>query len=492
MGILNSIKYVTDPQLSIDDQSNPYALQQRQQLINALKQQAVNPAQMPQSGNVVARQSWVTPLAQALSGYYAGKMQKNEDTAMKGLADKKSAASQALIQSLYGQPQQSSPQPDQSAPQQVPQASQMPSPSVGSMFNSPQQSQQVPQQPMPQAAPQQQDPYAAARQKIAVIAQGIQSGTIDPELGKQLLTQAQKDATPADDYTLGDNRFSGRTNQMIAEAPGGEDKPLDELAKLTADLKAGRINQSDFNARRNLMTTRAPNMYTMPVPSPDGQPSSTAKLIANYELPPPSPARMTSASGMAIMDQVLKLNPDYHGEEYPTRQAAYKGFASGKQGDQVRAFNVGISHLNTASELADQLNNTNSPAYNKVANFFAQQTGEPAPTNFDTAKQVVKSEIVKAVVGGQASQTDREEALAGVDKASSPAQLKGAIKTAQALMSGQLGGLKRQFEGTTGRKDFERLLSEDAKQFMNTKEALGDKGDKAHPPAIQSLLDKYK
>lgn len=253
--------------------------------------------------------------------------------------------------------------------------------------------------------------------------------------------------------------------------------PLDPLSKLEDDFKNGRISKENYESRVKLLTTRAPNMYA-PVNESDPKVESAAQRIARYDAPPIVGIALRQPFGQAVMDRVEKIHgaagTTYHGEEFPTRQAAYKGFATGKQGDQVRAFNVGISHLNTAQELADALQNGDVRLLNKVSQAWATQTGSAAPTNFDTAKQVVKGEIVKAVVGGQASQHDREEALAGVDKASSPAQLKGAIQTAQRLMGGQLGGLKRQFEHSTGRNDFDSLLSPDAQQFLGTPEAKGD------------------
>ena len=54
---------------------------------------------------------------------------------------------------------------------------------------------------------------------------------------------------------------------------------------------------------------------------------------------------------------------------------------------------------------------------------------------------------------------DREAAAKTINAASSPAQLRGAIGTYKKLMQGQLGGLKQQYEQTTGKKDFERFLS---------------------------------
>jgi hypothetical protein len=456
-----------------DLQAQLNQLEQRRQMAQAMAQQNFAPAQQ-QVVNGRLMDTGIAPLVRGLAGVlntFKDKklsqqelnLQQQQNAAIKQQKQAAQDKADAALQSLTGNDQQAVPAlPQQSASDQS---------SVASMFNSPQRSSLGPMINAPNPITMGAQPPTAPDDfsgRLAKAAAAKRAG-VDPAIVDAYLKQA-----------------------AVENKPDQPDKgPLDELAKLTADYKAGRISQQDFNARRTLMTTRAPNMYSDAGNS--GDTGDVAKMIANYQIAPPSPMRMATPQGKALLAQVLKVNPDYAAEEFGSRSKAYKDFASGKQGDQVRAFNVGISHLNTASELADALNNTNSPIFNKIANTFAQQTGEAAPTNFDTAKQVVKGEIVKAVVGGQASQHDREEALAGVDRASSPAQLKGAIQTAQKLMGGQLGGIKRQYEQTTGRKDFERLLSEDAKPFLLTKEGTGDsKTPITHPPEIQSLLDKYK
>lgn len=239
------------------------------------------------------------------------------------------------------------------------------------------------------------------------------------------------------------------------------------------------------------MTTRPANMYADVAPD-DPKVDAAAKLIARYDQAPLTSMALRTPFGQAVTQKVLELNPEYHGEEFPKRQAAYKAFATGKQGDQVRAFNVGISHLNTASDLADALGNGDIPAINKISQAWAQATGSAAPTNLDTAKEVIKGEIVKAVVGGQAAAGDRERALAGIDRASSPAQLKGAIQVAQKLMGGQLGGLRRQYENSTGRKDFESQLSPDSIPYLSTKEGMGDENaGKNSKLSDDALLTKW-
>ena len=98
----------------------------------------------------------------------------------------------------------------------------------------------------------------------AAYARGIMPG--DQPTGKPGLAGTQagvpKEITDAmlkqlEGYTLapGQARFEG--GQQVARLNEVE-KPYDELAKLRADLDAGRISLQDYMARREIMTTRAP------------------------------------------------------------------------------------------------------------------------------------------------------------------------------------------------------------------------------------------
>jgi hypothetical protein len=192
----------------------------------------------------------------------------------------------------------------------------------------------------------------------------------------------------------------------------------------------------------------------------------TAQMIANYQMPPISPFAMVKPAGQALMSRVSELNPAYNGAEFPTRMKAYKDFSTGTQGKAVKSFNVAIAHLDTLSKLSDALENGDMKAINRVSNFFKEQTGKAAPTNFEAGKKIVADELVKAIVGSGGALADREETAKTVNAANSPAQLKGVIDTYQELMAGQLGGLGKQYSETTGRSDFDRYLSEEAKSVL--------------------------
>lgn len=192
--------------------------------------------------------------------------------------------------------------------------------------------------------------------------------------------------------------------------------------------------------------------------------ADTIKKIAEGDMAFPSAFALSKPYWRDIMEGVFKYDPGAN----QNRMAVMKAFNTGKESQAVKSFGVGISHLNTLEGLAGALGNGDAPAINKVANAWKEQTGSTAPTNFDTAKQIVGDEIIKAVVGAQGALGDRDKAQAVLDKAKTFDQLKGVIHTYKLLMNGQLGGLKNQYEVGTGRDDFlSRLPKEARDSFAN-------------------------
>ena len=154
-------------------------------------------------------------------------------------------------------------------------------------------------------------------------------------------------------------------------------------------------------------------------------------------------------------------------QDVASRGKAIKDFSTGTQGRQVNAFNTAIDHLSTMDKLSDALQNGDVKAFNALGNTIARQTGNPAPTNFDAAKQIVTAEVIKAVVASGGGVTERQEAERNFANANSPAQLKGLINTYQDLLGGQLKSLNLQYENTTGRKDFDKKLTPAAQAVVS-------------------------
>lgn len=160
-----------------------------------------------------------------------------------------------------------------------------------------------------------------------------------------------------------------------------------------------------------------------------------------------------------------------------TQTKTLKDFSTGIQGQMVTSFNTAIDHLSTVDKLADALNNGDVRAINSIGNVISKQTGSPAPTNFDAARQIVGAEIQKAIIRAGGTGKEREEAANAFNSANSPSQLKGVIETYKQLLGGQLNSLEMQYTANSGRKDFSSKLSPAAKDTV--KKLRGEGGASA-------------
>ncbi|MGH7118623.1 MAG: hypothetical protein ACREFP_06505, partial [Acetobacteraceae bacterium] len=83
-------------------------------------------------------------------------------------------------------------------------------------------------------------------------------------------------------------------------------------------------------------------------------------------------------------------------------------------------------------------------------------------------KEIVGDEVVKAIVGSSGAEGDRDAIKEAFHDAQSPAQLNGVITHYEGLMGGQLSGLRRQYQRTTGLNDFSSFVSNLAQQKLTT------------------------
>jgi hypothetical protein len=144
--------------------------------------------------------------------------------------------------------------------------------------------------------------------------------------------------------------------------------------------------------------------------------------------------------------------------DLPKNWQAFKGEQTainrfmGVRGDTVRSLNVITDHAQTLGDLGAALKNGNIPLFNKIAQEWAQQTGNPVPTNFDMAKTIVGTELVKALgVAGAGTAEERAALGQSINRASSPEQISGILDTVvRPLLGGQLRGLQKQWNADTG------------------------------------------
>jgi hypothetical protein len=251
---------------------------------------------------------------------------------------------------------------------------------------------------------------------------GKQLGTVDPRTGAFTATQ-----TMAPQMTPGELAVDARARERLA-----------------AETATGALTPASLDL--------AANVYLQTGQLPTGMGKSASGLRSQVM------NRATELSGGKPAAEMASGIVDAK-QDVAARGKAVKDFGTGKQGDAVRSFNTAIDHLDTLSKAAAALQNGDVRLFNTAGNAIAAATGQAAPTDFDSVKTMVGSEVAKALTGANMALKDREEIRESLSRSNSPAQLASAIRRTQELMGGQLGSLKLQYETSTGRKDFDKKLT---------------------------------
>jgi hypothetical protein len=212
--------------------------------------------------------------------------------------------------------------------------------------------------------------------------------------------------------------------------------------------------------------------------SPDVQ--AYIKKVADYEIDP----RTTSIKGghrEQVMSAVAQYDPTYDQNTFGSRAKAIKDFSTGQQGNAIRSFDVATDHLDTLQKYVAAMKNGDIPLLNKIRNAWQQETGSSLPTNVQAVAPIVGAEVSKAIIGSNNALADREELRQPLQNSRSPEQLAGAIEAYKSLMTGQLNGLKKQYEDTTGKKNFADRLRPNTKAVLMGGEGSGTPATPSQP-----------
>lgn len=273
------------------------------------------------------------------------------------------------------------------------------------------------------------------------------------------------DAAAAKNYTL------------VAQIYEKNQTYTDKVAAAAQKLQENKNKQDEKN-HTNAQWLASPTGQAWIAQQPEAEQMKYRAFVQQYGGHVPR-----SAPAMALQ-KFLQEHPEASAEQvtqfaahYGSVNKAERDFATGKQGQQINSLNVGISHIETLRQLGEALNNGNVTRFNQIAQRWAAETGNPAPTNFDTAKQIVGTEIIKALVAGGGGVGERDEMQHNFNRANSPAALAGVADTAELLLAGQFVGLKKQYEQTTGQSNFDDRLTPEALrifQKLSSRSPIGE------------------
>jgi hypothetical protein len=162
----------------------------------------------------------------------------------------------------------------------------------------------------------------------------------------------------------------------------------------------------------------------------------------------------------------------------------------GKAGGTLIALNTAIRHLSALPPLVDAMKTGNLTGIRQAKVAYEKATGDPAPSNLQMLGGMASGEVSKAVIAGGGSVGERDELSDPFKNTQAPDVIKGAAKTAVGALASKTHALGHNWDNATQGNfgPFDQFLEAPTKQALAASEASTSK----HPPAIQSLLDKYK
>lgn len=199
------------------------------------------------------------------------------------------------------------------------------------------------------------------------------------------------------------------------------------------------------------------NLQNAGIAGQGGQPSAIAQALADGTMKwtdvvsPRTPQSVTEA----LLSEVKRLKPSFNSGDFAIEQSVKKEFTSGDAAKNLTAFNTAIEHAKQLQSAADALQNGDAVTLNRLGNALGYPFGSDQTTNFNVIKNALTGEISKVFKGGQATDAEISAIQGPFNAANSPAQLKGAIQNAVALMNSKRDALKQQYEsGSQGKPNF--------------------------------------
>ena len=244
---------------------------------------------------------------------------------------------------------------------------------------------------------------------------------------------------------------NGFNNPMIYNQTDGTIK---EISPTGAEGQATGSAQSNLTGQDFLATLPADKR-------------NTVKGMADGTIPI-SPMLVRTPGGQALLNAVSQYDPNFDAVNYQARAKTRQDFTSGKSAQAITSFNTVLGHMDNLDKAASELNNSEYPLWNKVANAYASGQGKPQVQNFTAAKNAVVGELTKAFNNGHVSDSQLKEWGSTIDAANSPAQLKAATKQLTELLGSKINALGEQYSNGMGKTvDGISLLNPHAQESYN-------------------------
>ena len=320
------------------------------------------------------------------------------------------------------------------------------------------------------------DQLKAAADKVAPAKDLAKDAVRPSRYGETLLSNVAPPKPGEGEYTINGQRF-GANGKPIGTAVPLQAKPedvetarhnqaMEGIGRMTAGREAAAQVET---ARHNHVTEQQGNplaALTGGAAGANGAPSNlhgdeflatlnpaaATEVKAYAEGRRPFPTGMSTAKLEPLIQAVGQYDPSFDAANYNARNKARTDLTnpSGKGGAIVNSLNTAIQHAGKLSDLIEAEGNTNSPAYNSVANWLATQTGSTKVTNFDAVQPQLMKEVERLWRGAGGGEGDINALKASLGKNMGIQQQREALDQFVGLMEGKLQSTEQQRDNVLG------------------------------------------
>jgi hypothetical protein len=198
-------------------------------------------------------------------------------------------------------------------------------------------------------------------------------------------------------------------------------------------------------------------------------PEEIAQGLVDYSLDPTKTTTLRGNQRMAAITAAKKLDPDFNMNLYPARADYMKNVYSGKIYENVTALNTVTPHLKNLDEAIEKANVQKIPFQTAFVMAVKEATGDATITDLKTAKEVVDSEMQRALTNAAVTVEGMQEQRRLQNmKLSSYAQAKQYVKSVAHIIDQRGSQIEEEFVQRMGKKPKGVLLTPDAKKMLGT------------------------
>jgi GH24 family phage-related lysozyme (muramidase) len=171
-------------------------------------------------------------------------------------------------------------------------------------------------------------------------------------------------------------------------------------------------------------------------------PAYAARIKAEGDYDAPPSAVTNSPQSMAYNAMLRQYRPDFDTTGFKQKQDAVKDFQTGEARKAIDAGRLAIGHLGEYSDAFEGMGNSRLPIVNRIKQWVASESGSDRTSAVDAIKGSLATELAKFYKGASPTGHEAEEALALLDNAKSPEQMRTALLEISKMMGNRVSNFE--------------------------------------------------